>query len=139
MIKFLVILFAIGYIFYKVGGFLFRIFLGGLGAKTAYQQNNQRGQRYSQAGRQQKKTTADGISIDYVPNDKNEKSAKNFKGGEYFHAPSKSFFEELKPKCNNNSKGEEEDYSSDAGKKSVPVEIVKSEIEIKQGSLKKEV
>ena len=69
----------------KVGGFFFRLFLGNLGAKAAYQQNQRNSQRT-----QSKRTTADGISIDFVPNDKTERSAKNFKGGEYVD------YEELK-------------------------------------------
>jgi len=77
MFKFLLILFIVGYLFIKVGGFIFRVFLGGLGAKAA----NQQGARSSQQS--QKRRTADGVSIDFVPDSKNERSAKNFKGGEY--------------------------------------------------------
>lgn len=79
MFKVLLITFLIGYIFFKVGGFLFRIFLGRLGAKAAY---NQSRQNYSQ-NTQQKKRTADGINIEFAPEDKNKRSAKNFRGGEY--------------------------------------------------------
>lgn len=78
MFKFLLILFIIGYVLMKVGGFFFRIFLGGLGTKAAYQQSQRNNQQS-----QQRKTTADGVSIEYVPNEKNERSAKNYKGGEY--------------------------------------------------------
>lgn len=74
MIKFLFILALIGYLFYKVGGFLFRVFLGRT-AKAAqerhYQQQNK--------GR----TTKDGIRIDHVPDQKGERNAGNFKGGDY--------------------------------------------------------
>ncbi|MFT6037039.1 MAG: hypothetical protein ACJAT1_000878 [Marivirga sp.] len=84
MFKFLLILFIIGYVFVKVGGFIFRMFLGGIGAKSAFQQAAQNGQQ------QQKKRTADGISIDFVPEDKNKRRAKNFRGGEYVE------YEELK-------------------------------------------
>lgn len=74
MFKFLLILFLIGYLFFKIGGFLFRLFLGRT-AKAAqerqYQQNN--------SGRK----TKDGINIDHVPNQKNKRDGGNFKGGEY--------------------------------------------------------
>jgi hypothetical protein len=86
MFKVLLIIFLIGYIFFKVGGFLFRVLLGGLGARAA---SNQSRQNYSQ-NTQQKKKTADGINIEFVPEDKNKRSAKNFKGGEYVD------YEELK-------------------------------------------
>ncbi|GAA5031916.1 hypothetical protein GCM10011506_24850 [Marivirga lumbricoides] len=80
MFKVLLITFLIGYIFFKVGGFLFRIFLGGLGAKYATQNGRQHFNNQSQ----QKKKTADGINIEFVPeDDKNKRSASNFKGGEY--------------------------------------------------------
>ena len=74
MFKFLLILFLIGYLFFKIGGFLFRLFLGRT-AKAAqerqYQQNNK--------GR----TTKDGLTIDHVPNQKGKRTGGNFKGGEY--------------------------------------------------------
>ena len=86
MFKVLLITFLIGYIFFKVGGFLFRIFLGRLGAKYASQNGRQQYTNQSQ----QKKKTADGINIEFVPEDKNKRSASNFKGGEYVD------YEELK-------------------------------------------
>ncbi|WKK87051.1 DUF4834 domain-containing protein [Marivirga arenosa] len=74
MFKFLLILFLIGYLFFKIGGFIFRLFLGRT-AKAAqqrqYQQNNK--------GR----TTKDGVHIDHIPNQKGKRSGGNFKGGEY--------------------------------------------------------
>lgn len=74
MLKFLLILFLIGYLFFKIGGFLFRLFLGRT-AKAAqerqYKQNNK--------GR----TTKDGINIDHIPNQKGKRTGGNFKGGEY--------------------------------------------------------
>lgn len=74
MFKFLLILFLIGYLFFKIGGFLFRLFLGRT-AKAAqerqYKQNNK--------GR----TTKDGINIDHIPNQKGKRTGGNFKGGEY--------------------------------------------------------
>jgi hypothetical protein len=74
MFKFLLILFLIGYLFFKIGGFLFRLFLGRT-AKAAqerqYKQNNK--------GR----TTKEGLNIDHVPNQKGKRTGGNFKGGEY--------------------------------------------------------
>ena len=74
MFKFLIILFLIGYLFFKIGGFLFRLFLGRT-AKAAqerqYQQNNK--------GRK----TKNGIHIDHIPNQKGKRTGGNFKGGEY--------------------------------------------------------
>jgi len=81
MLKFLLILFLIGYVFFKVGGFLFRTLLGGLGAKTAYQYTQSRNQQERQ--HQKRSTTRDGVSIDYAPDNKDKRSAANFKGGEY--------------------------------------------------------
>lgn len=74
MFKFLLILFLIGYIIFKIGGFFFRLFLGRT-AKAAqerqYKQNNKG------------KTTKDGISIDHIPNQNGKRTGGNFKGGEY--------------------------------------------------------
>ncbi|MGM0580640.1 MAG: DUF4834 domain-containing protein [Bacteroidota bacterium] len=74
MFKFLLILFLIGYLIFKIGGFLFRLFLGRT-AKAAqekqYKQNNKR------------RTTKDGINIDHVPDQKGKRTGGNFKGGEY--------------------------------------------------------
>lgn len=74
MFKFLLILFLIGYLFFKIGGFLFRLFLGRT-AKAAqerqYKQNNKG------------KTTKEGLNIDHVPNQKGKRTGGNFKGGEY--------------------------------------------------------
>jgi len=79
MFKFLLILFIIGYVVFRIGGFLFRMLAGGLGAKTAYQQTYQ--SRNNQE--RKRKTNADGVSIEYAPENKSKRSASNFKGGEY--------------------------------------------------------
>jgi hypothetical protein len=74
MFKFLLILFLIGYLFFKIGGFLFRLFLGRTAKATQerqYKQNNK--------GR----TTKEGLNIDHVPNQKGKRTGGNFKGGEY--------------------------------------------------------
>jgi hypothetical protein len=74
MFKVLLTLFLIGYLIFKIGGFILRLFLGRT-AKAAqerqYQQNNK--------GRK----TKDGIHIDHVPNQKGKRTGGNFKGGEY--------------------------------------------------------
>ncbi len=74
MFKFLLILFLIGYLFFKIGGFLFRLFLGRT-AKAAQERQTKQNNR----GR----TTKDGIHIDHVPNEKGKRTGGNFKGGEY--------------------------------------------------------
>lgn len=73
MFKFLLIIFLISYVLYKVGGFFFRMLFMNL-----TQQQSQRGN-----ARQQQKRPADGnVSIDYVPEEKSKKRA-GMKGGEY--------------------------------------------------------
>ena len=74
MFKFLLILFLIGYLFFKIAGFIFRIFLGRT-AKAAQDRQYQQNSR--------SKTTKDGIHINNVPDEKGKRSGGNFKGGEY--------------------------------------------------------
>jgi len=78
MIKILAFL-LIFYFLFRVAGFFFRVLTGGLGARAAYQhsQNNQSNQK------SRRKTNADGVSIEYAPENKSKRSASNFKGGEY--------------------------------------------------------
>ncbi len=78
MLKFLLILFLIGYIFFKLSGYLFRLLF-----YKAYQQQ----QFQRSAGRQQNtgyaQRPADGnVKIDHVPQS-SKKEQKDFKGGEY--------------------------------------------------------
>lgn len=74
MLKFLLILALIGYLFFKIGGFFFRVFLGRT-AKAAQERQYQQQSR----GR----TTKDGIKIDHIPDQKGKRTGGNFKGGEY--------------------------------------------------------
>jgi fructose-specific component phosphotransferase system IIB-like protein len=75
MIKFLLIVIAFFYILSKVGGFVFKTLFG-----AAAQQQQ----------RAHTKKPSDGkVQIDYAPN-KDEKSGKTFKGGDYVD------FEEVK-------------------------------------------
>ncbi|WKV12824.1 DUF4834 domain-containing protein [Marivirga harenae] len=74
MFKFLLILFLIGYLIFKVGGFFFRLFLGRT-ARTAQER------QYKENNRGRK--TKDGIHIDHVPSQKGKRTGGNFKGGEY--------------------------------------------------------
>jgi fructose-specific component phosphotransferase system IIB-like protein len=77
MIKFLLIIIAFFYILSKVGGFIFRT-LFGAAAQQAQQQRTHT-----------KKPSDGNVQIDHAP--KNEdKSSKNFKGGDYVD------FEEVK-------------------------------------------
>ena len=82
MLKFLIIVVLVGYIFYKVGGLIFRTLFGTL--------NNGHYQRGNFQDRQQHNQRPKGgnVNIDYVPDDK--KNRKNFDGGEYVD------YEELK-------------------------------------------
>ena len=75
MLKFLIIIFLAGYIFYKVGGLLFRSLFGTL--------NNGQYSRGNFQGRTSNNTKPkDGnVNIDYIPDD--QKNRKNFDGGEY--------------------------------------------------------
>jgi hypothetical protein len=74
MFKFLFILFLVGYLIFKIGGFLFRLFLG-----RTYKAAQERQYKQNNNGR----TTKDGINIDHVPNQKGKRTGGNFKGGEY--------------------------------------------------------
>lgn len=76
MLKFLLIVLLIGFLFFKIFGLFFRVLLGG---QTAPKSNH----RSYQNHQSQSRRSADGnVNIDYVPNDSN-KSQKAFKGGEY--------------------------------------------------------
>ncbi len=74
MLKFLLILVLIIYVFYKTAGFLFRMVFGGLKSDPGQFQNQQR--RYS------KKAPNSNLNIDKVPNN-SEKHNQNFDGGDY--------------------------------------------------------
>lgn len=74
MLKFLLILFLIGYLFFKIGGFLFRLFLGRTANAAQERQHKQ-----NNKGR----TTKDGLNIEHIPNQKGKRTGGNFKGGEY--------------------------------------------------------
>lgn len=81
MLKFLIILFVIGYLFYKVGGFFFRVLSGFGGADQQSYQQHRRQEQYNQ---QKKKPSGGNVNIDYMPDSqKKNRSSKNFKGGEY--------------------------------------------------------
>lgn len=74
MFKTLFTIFLIGYLIYKLGSFLFRLFLG-----RTYKAAQERQYKQNNKGR----TTKDGINIDHVPNQKGKRTGGNFKGGEY--------------------------------------------------------
>ena len=75
MLKFLIIIFLVGYIFYKVGGVLFRALTGTLGGDQ-YSRGNFQGRP-----NQNPRPKGGNVNIDYVPKDK--KDRKDFDGGEY--------------------------------------------------------
>lgn len=82
MLKFLIIIFLVGYVFYKVGGVLFRALTGTLGGGQ-YSRENFQGRSNQNA-----KPKGGNVNIDYVPKDQQNK--KDFDGGEYVD------YEELK-------------------------------------------
>lgn len=80
MLKFLLILFLIGYVVFKLVGFLFRVFFVGY-----YHQQAQQSQKQSTSGAASgyARKPADGnVQIDYVP-EKQDRKPQTFKGGEY--------------------------------------------------------
>lgn len=90
MLKFLLIVFLIAYVVYKVGGFIFRtILLSTYQAQHKKQANTQQ-QQYKTNGNG--RYASDGnVRIDYAPGEQTNKGKKkNFDGGEYVD------FEEVK-------------------------------------------
>jgi len=72
MIKFLLIVFLVSYLLYKVGGFLFRMFFISLTQ-----------QQRTSANQKQTKTSRNGnVDIQFA-NDQKKRSNKGFEGGEY--------------------------------------------------------
>ncbi|REE05832.1 DUF4834 family protein [Marinoscillum furvescens] len=79
MLKFLIIIGLIAYVFFKVGGALFRMFFLGASQQQRTQYQNQ---RYREQAHQSRKAPGSNVNIDYVPR-KEEKSDKDFQGGDY--------------------------------------------------------
>jgi len=71
MLKFLVILFIVSYVTFKLGGFLMKALNAAAGRDPGQQNFNNR----------TKKGTDGNVNIDYVPNEK--KGGNDYKGGEY--------------------------------------------------------
>ena len=82
MLKFLIIIFLVGYVLYKAGSVIFRVLSGNLN-NGQYSRGNFQGQ-----GNRPPHNRKGDINIDYVPDDK--KNKKDFDGGEYVD------YEELK-------------------------------------------
>ncbi len=77
MLKFLLIIFFVFYIFIKIGGFIMKTLFSGF---ANGQQNNQR----TQQNQYRSSRTKDGsVNIDYIPKDKSKSDKKNFPGGDY--------------------------------------------------------
>lgn len=76
MLKFLLILFLVFYLFIKVGGFIMKTLFSGFS-------NQQQGTGRNQ--NTQTKRPADGnVNIEYIPNsNKSNPTKKDFKGGDY--------------------------------------------------------
>ena len=75
MIKFLLIIFFVFYIFIKIGGFIMKTLFSGFTNQQNFQKNQQPQQRKHKEGN---------INIDYMPNEKKSSpTKKNFPGGDY--------------------------------------------------------
>lgn len=83
MLKFLIITFIIGYLFFWIIGKVFKVMVRG----HSYTNGSQNS---SQNNYNRKKPTDGNVNIDYVPNGKKKKDKDEFKGGEYVD------FEEIK-------------------------------------------
>lgn len=71
MFKFLLIVFLISYVIYRVGGFFFKILtLGGSGQRPRQNQPP-------------KRPPGTNLNVDYAPNSKKGQNKGDFKGGEY--------------------------------------------------------
>lgn len=71
MLKVLIVLILITYVFFKIGSFLFNIFFGGLkGGGYTYQH-------------QTRQAAGDDLNIDSVPRPKTNSRRHGYKGGEY--------------------------------------------------------
>ena len=77
MLKFLLIIFLVGYVVFRIGGFIFKIFLSGLS-------NGQRQGNFSSQSQRQPKRKAPGsnLNIDHVPQFKDD-NKKNPEAGDY--------------------------------------------------------
>lgn len=80
MVKFLLIIFLVSYLVYKVGGFFFKMLV----IKTVQNQ-----QKQQDPPRQAKRPSGGNVNIDYMPNGKSDQNTSS-KGGEYVD------FEEVK-------------------------------------------
>ena len=81
MIKFLLIVFIIGYLLYRVLGFVFKLLLGVSGSSQNQRHFNQ--QHHKRSEYKPKSKPADGnVNIDYVP-DKQKKKGRYTNNGEY--------------------------------------------------------
>lgn len=83
MLKFLIILFLVGYVIFRMGGFIMRMLFSGLNQQR---QGNFNSQSYRQPNK--KKAPGSNLNIDHIPN--NEKEGKKYDDGEYVD------FEEVK-------------------------------------------
>jgi hypothetical protein len=88
MLKFLLWFFIIGYLVYKIGGFLMKsmLFVFGRKLQNEYVQEQQRrNYNNSQSSRQSKKPADGNVHIDYIPpsEEAKVKKGKSFGDGEY--------------------------------------------------------
>jgi len=71
-------MFLVGYIVFRVGGFIFRLFLSGLG--NSQRQGNFNSRTYKDQPK--KRAPGSNLNIDHVPNDQRGRG-KKYDGGEY--------------------------------------------------------
>lgn len=79
MLKFFLIVFILGYVFFKGLGFFFRVILGGSAVNRNTEQSHT-----------QRQPSGGNVKVDYAPQNNSKKSKSDFKGGEYVD------FEEVK-------------------------------------------
>ncbi|WP_425392752.1 DUF4834 family protein [Ekhidna sp.] len=76
MLKIVIILILIGYVFYKVTSFVFS------GLFSGFNRNQQFGRNQTSYGSRSRKAPNSNLNIDNIPNS-NSKKDGNYKGGEY--------------------------------------------------------
>jgi len=76
MLKFLLIIFLVGYVVFRLGGFIMKILYSGFDQQRQGNFNSQ-----SQQKAYKKKAPGSNLNIDHVPNEKRD--GKNYDDGEY--------------------------------------------------------
>ncbi len=78
MLKFILIVLLVGFIFFRTIGFFLRLLMG------SSVQNRTRSQQYNRTNQSRQPRPGSGnVNIDYVPGKENSNENKKFTGGEY--------------------------------------------------------